>query len=57
MIRKATITDYGKDYGHGRYNFSSIGLNLGTNSFEELVSWVRGFEDNDDPQPALKEEK
>jgi hypothetical protein len=48
MERKFEITDYGKDYGHGRYVIRSTDLltYYGTNDFNEVILLTTYFKDN-----------
>lgn len=45
MERRMTITDYGKDYGFGRYCIESPGLKTGSNDYSEIARLALHFDE------------
>lgn len=44
MTRKLLITDYGKDYGYGRYAVEIDGLHFNTDDYNNVIYLVMNFE-------------
>lgn len=45
MERKMTITDFGKDYGFGRYSVEAKGIKLNSNNFNEISLIAMHFDE------------
>jgi len=45
MERNLTITDYGKDYGFGRYVLMAPGIHKGSNDYREISEIAAKFGD------------
>jgi len=45
MERKMTITDFGKDYGFGRYSVDARGLKFNNNNYNEISILAMHFDE------------
>lgn len=45
MERKMMITDFGKDYGHGRYSVEARGLKFNHNNYNEISIIAMHFDE------------
>jgi hypothetical protein len=45
MERKLVITDFGRDFGYGRYSLEAKGIKLNSNNFNDILFAALRFEE------------